>query len=80
VGDRVLIRTDYRWLKTAASNAAFGYNFEEALQEYVFLDKRVFVDPDTHESFLVLVPDDLSAAGVALVEPWACVESSYILE
>jgi hypothetical protein len=34
-GDRRLVQTDYRWLKTAHSNAAFGYNFEGALQEYV---------------------------------------------
>jgi len=27
VGDRFLVQTDYRWLPTASSNAAFGYNF-----------------------------------------------------
>ncbi len=78
VGQRVLVQTDYRWLKTRASNAAFGYNFEGALQEYVLLDERVIVDPDTGEGFLVPVPDTLSHAAVALMEPWACVESSYV--
>src|SRR5215468_9594998 len=28
VGDRYLVQTDYRWLPTANSNSAFGYNFE----------------------------------------------------
>src|SRR5208282_1703758 len=28
VGERFLVQTDYRWLPTASSNAAFGYNFE----------------------------------------------------
>ena len=80
LGERVLAQTDYRWLRTAGSNAAFGYSFEGALQEYVLMDERVIVDPATHESFLVTAPDHLGAAAVGLVEPWACVESSYITE
>jgi len=78
VGQKVLIQTDYRWLKTAASNAAFGYNFEGALQEYVLMDERIYVDPDRDESFLIPVEKELSASAIALVEPWACVESSFI--
>ena len=35
VGERVLVQTDYRHLPTAGANAAFGYNFEGGLQEYV---------------------------------------------
>jgi threonine dehydrogenase-like Zn-dependent dehydrogenase len=77
-GQKVLIQTDYRWLKTAASNAAFGYNFEGALQEYVLMDERVIVDPNSDESFLIPVEKDLSASAIALVEPWACVESAYV--
>jgi threonine dehydrogenase-like Zn-dependent dehydrogenase len=80
VGQRVLVQTDYRWLKTAASNSAFGYNFEGALQEYVLMDERIIVDPLRDESFLIPVEKDLSASAIALVEPWACVESSYITE
>jgi threonine dehydrogenase-like Zn-dependent dehydrogenase len=76
VGDRFLVQTDYRWLPTAGSNAAFGYNFEGALQEYVLMDERVIVSPEG-ESMLIPVPEDLSASAIALVEPWACVENSY---
>jgi threonine dehydrogenase-like Zn-dependent dehydrogenase len=79
-GQRVLVQTDYRSLKTAASNAAFGYNFEGALQQYVLLDERVIIEPGTNESFLIPVPDHLSASAAALVEPWACVECSYVAE
>jgi threonine dehydrogenase-like Zn-dependent dehydrogenase len=79
-GQRVLVQTDYRWLKTAASNAAFGYNFEGALQQYVLMDERVIIEPGTGESFLIPVPDHLSASSVALVEPWACVECSYVTQ
>jgi len=80
VGQRLLVQTDYRWLKTKASNAAFGYNFEGALQEYVLMDERVIIDPDTGDDFLIPVPDTLGHSAVSLVEPWACVESSYITE
>lgn len=79
-GQRVLVQTDYRWLRTAESNAAFGYNFEGGLQQYVLMDERVIVDPNRNESFLIPVEKELSASSVALVEPWACVESSYITE
>ncbi len=43
--ERCLVQTDYRTLRTANSNAAFGYNFEGGLQEYVLMDERVIIDP-----------------------------------
>ncbi len=76
VGDRYLVQTDYRWLRTASNNGAFGYNFEGALQEYVLMDLRVITSPDG-ESMLLPVGDELSGSAIALVEPWACVEDAY---
>ena len=76
VGERYLVQTDYRHLPTDGSKAAFGYNFEGALQQYVLMDERVIVAPDG-ESFLVPVSDEPSASAIALVEPWACVEDAY---
>ncbi len=78
VGERCLVETDYRTLRTTASNASFGYNFEGALQEYVLMDERIIIDPITGERFLIPVPEELGASAVALVEPWACVEDSYV--
>lgn len=78
VGQRALVQTDYRWLRTAGANAAFGYNFEGALQQYVVMDERMIIEPDSNESFLIPVPDHISHSAVALVEPWACVECSYV--
>jgi threonine dehydrogenase-like Zn-dependent dehydrogenase len=75
-GERYLVQTDYRWLRTAAANAAFGYNIEGALQEYVLLDERVITSPEG-ESMLIPVPETFSASAIALVEPWACVEDAY---
>ena len=76
VGERFLVQADWRWLKTANSNGAFGYNFEGALQEYVLLDERIVVSPDG-ESMLLPASRAKSASAIALVEPWACVEDSY---
>jgi threonine dehydrogenase-like Zn-dependent dehydrogenase len=77
VGERCLVQTDYRDLPTAGSASAFGYNFEGALQEYVLMDERVVIDK-SGERFLIPVDEKLSASAVALVEPWACVEDSYV--
>ncbi|MBN1867446.1 alcohol dehydrogenase catalytic domain-containing protein [Candidatus Sumerlaeota bacterium] len=78
VGERCLVQTDYRVLRTeGGSNAAFGYNFEGGLQEYVIIDERVSADPLTDERFLIPVGAESSASAICLVEPWACVEDSY---
>lgn len=77
VGERVLVQTDYRHLPTASSNAAFGYNFDGALQHYVVVDERVVIDPATGERFLIPVSEEPTASAIALIEPWACVEAAY---
>jgi threonine dehydrogenase-like Zn-dependent dehydrogenase len=79
VGKRYLVQADYRDLRTPQSNAAFGYNFEGALQEYVLLDERVTVGRDG-TSYLLPAPEDRGASAVALAEPWACVEDSYTVK
>ncbi|MCX6996389.1 MAG: alcohol dehydrogenase catalytic domain-containing protein [Kiritimatiellaeota bacterium] len=76
LGERYLVQTDWRWLRTANSNAAFGYNFEGALQEYVLLDERIVVSPQG-ESMLLPAARDKAASAIALCEPWACVEEAY---
>lgn len=76
VGDRVLVQADWKHIRTANSNAAFGYNFDGALQEYVVVDERCVVAPDG-EKFLIHVSEEPSAAAIGLIEPWATVEGSY---
>ena len=76
VGDRLLVQADWKHLRTPKSNAAFGYNFDGALQEYALVDERCVVSPDGEE-FLIHVTDAPSAAAVGLIEPWATVEGSY---
>ncbi len=78
VGERCLVQTDYRHLPTALANAAFGYDFEGGLEEYVLMDERVIIDPESGERFLIPVSEAPSSSALALVEPWACVEASYL--
>lgn len=78
VGERCLVQTDYRQLPTAAgSNAAFGYNFDGGLQEFTLVDERVVMAPNG-DRFLIPVGEERGASAIALVEPWACVEDSYV--
>ena len=76
-GQRFLVQTDYRWVRTATSNGALGYNFEGALAEFVLMDKRIITSPEG-ESMLLAASEELSGSAVALVEPWACVEDAYV--
>lgn len=76
-GERYLVQPDFRAFPTAGANAAFGYNFEGALQQFILLDERVIREP-SGESYLLPVADRLGASEAALAEPWACVEDSYV--
>ena len=77
VGEQYFVQADWRWLRTAQSNGAFGYNFEGALQEYVLLDERLITSPEGEVMLLPAPVGRRSASAYALVEPWACVEESY---
>ena len=79
VGKRYMIQADWRDLKTANSNGAFGYNFEGALQQYVLMDERCTV-AQSGESYLLEVDTQRGMSANALVEPWACVEDAFIHE
>ena len=78
VGQRCLVQTDYRWLRTAGSCSSFGYNFEGGLQEYVLFDQRIITSPEG-KVFLLPTVDALAASAIAMTEPWSCVEQSYIV-
>ena len=77
LGERYFVQADWRWLRTATSNGAFGYNFEGALQEYVLLDERIVFPPDGESMLMAASDPSRSMSAYALVEPWACVEDAY---
>ena len=77
VGERYMIQADWRWIETAQSNGAFGYNFEGALQEYVLLDERIVISPEGTSMLLSAPAEQRAASAFALSEPWACGEDAY---
>jgi threonine dehydrogenase-like Zn-dependent dehydrogenase len=77
VGERYMVQADWRWIQTANSNGAFGYNFEGALQEYVLLDERILISPEGVSMLLPAPAGQRSASAFALSEPWACGEDAY---
>ncbi|TVR15098.1 MAG: alcohol dehydrogenase [Planctomycetota bacterium] len=78
VGRKYLVQADWRDLKTAGSNGAFGYNFEGGLQQYVLLDERTTISADGTSYLLPTSSEERSVSATALVEPWACVEQAFI--
>ncbi len=73
-GERFIVQADiyYKGL-----GFAFGYLIPGGLQQYVYLDERVF-DGD-EGCYLLPVRPDTGYSQSALAEPWACVEMSYNL-
>ena len=78
VGSKYLVQADWRDLKTAGSNGAFGYNFEGGLQQFVLLDERTTIAADGTSYLMPIEKEDRSISATALVEPWACVEQAFI--
>lgn len=73
-GQRFLIQCD---IYIKGRSCAFGYGMNGAYAEYQIIDERVWKGEE--KSYLIPIPDYLSAAGTALIEPWSCVRGAYLL-
>lgn len=73
-GQRFLIQCD---IYIKGRSCAFGYGMNGAYAEYQVIDERVWKGEE--KSYLLPIPDTLSAAGTALIEPWSCVRGAYRL-
>ena len=73
-GQRFLIQCD---IYIKGRSCAFGYGMNGAYAEYQIIDERVWKGEE--KSYLLPIPDTLSAAGTALIEPWSCVRGAYRL-
>jgi threonine dehydrogenase-like Zn-dependent dehydrogenase len=75
-GERYLIQADVRY---KGKSVAYGYNLPGGLSQYGIIGKEV-IDGDDG-SYLIPVKNlNTSYSEVGLVEPWACVVSSYRIE
>lgn len=73
-GQRFLIQCD---IFIKGRSCAFGYGMNGAYSEYQIIDERVW--QGEVRSYLLPIPDSLSAVGTALIEPWSCVNGAYRL-
>ncbi|MBO4345149.1 MAG: alcohol dehydrogenase catalytic domain-containing protein, partial [Victivallales bacterium] len=73
-GNRYLIQCD---IYIKGRSCAFGYGMNGAFSEYQIIDDRVWKGET--RSYLLPLPDSLSAVGTALIEPWSCVNGAYRL-
>ncbi|MBR0458695.1 MAG: alcohol dehydrogenase catalytic domain-containing protein [Victivallales bacterium] len=73
-GNRYLIQCD---IYIHGRSCAFGYGMNGAYSEYQIIDERVWQGEE--RSYLLPLPDSLSAVGTALIEPWSCVQGAYRL-
>ncbi len=74
-GNRYLIQCD---IYIKGRSCAFGYGMNGAYSEYQIIDERVWKGET--RSYLIPLPDSVSAVGTALIEPWSCVNGAYRLE
>jgi threonine dehydrogenase-like Zn-dependent dehydrogenase len=72
VGDRVVIQPDV-WYKGKSIPYSFG--MDGAFRQYAVIGKAILNGDEGN--YLIPLPSNLSYAGAALTEPWACVEAAY---
>ena len=74
-GDRFIVQAD---IYINGKSYAYGYEIEGGFERYNIIDQRVLNGDDGN--YLLPVKPATGYAEVALCEPWACVEASYIVE
>ncbi|MBN1834276.1 MAG: alcohol dehydrogenase catalytic domain-containing protein [Spirochaetales bacterium] len=72
VGDRFVIQPD-TWY--GGKSIPYSFGIDGAYRQYGVMGKVVLRGDEG--SYLIPIPEDMSYAGAALSEPWACVEASY---
>lgn len=73
-GDRYIVQAD---IYIGGKPYAYGYELQGGFSKYSIIDWRVL--NGDHGNYLVPVKPDDGYAEVALCEPWACVEASYMV-
>ena len=75
-GERYLIQADIHY---GGKSVAYGYNLPGGLTQYGILGKEV-IDGDDGSYLIPVKKTSTTYSEVALVEPWACVVSSYRIQ
>jgi len=74
-GERYTIQPDCYY---KGKSIPFSFGRDGAYAQYSILGKTVLEGDEG--SYLIKIPENMSYAGAALTEPWACVEASYTMK
>ena len=74
-GERFIIQAD---IYVNGEGFAYGYAINGGMAQYSILDQRVLNGDEG--CYLLPLKDDTSSAVAALMEPWTCVQASYMIE
>ncbi len=74
VGDRFVIQPDV-WFDGKSIPYSFG--MDGAYRQYGVMGKEILRGDEGN--YLIPVPENMSYAGAALTEPWACVDAAYTM-
>jgi threonine dehydrogenase-like Zn-dependent dehydrogenase len=72
IGQRFTVQPDV-WYQ--GKSVPYGYTLDGAYQQYGVIGKEIL--HGDAGNYLIPVPDEMTHVGVALTEPWACVEAAY---
>ncbi len=75
VGQRFIIQAD---IYVNGKGFAYGYAINGGMEQYSVLDQRVLNGDEG--CYLLPVADHMPSAVAALLEPWTCVQASYMIE
>lgn len=75
VGQRYIIQAD---IYVNGKGFAYGYAINGGMEQYSVLDQRVLNGDEG--CYLLPLPDDMPSGVAALLEPWTCVQASYMIE
>jgi threonine dehydrogenase-like Zn-dependent dehydrogenase len=75
IGDRFVIQPDV-WYEGKSIPYSFG--MDGAYRQYGVIGKEILRGDEG--SYLIPIPENMSYAGAALTEPWACVEAAYTMK
>lgn len=74
-GERFIIQAD---IYVNGKGFAYGYAIDGGMAQYSILDQRVLNGDEG--CYLLPLKDDTPSAVAALMEPWTCVQASYMIE
>lgn len=75
VGQRYIIQAD---IYVNGRGFAYGYAIDGGMAQYSVLDQRVLNGDEG--CYLLPISDSMPSAVAALLEPWTCVQASYMIE